>query len=673
VSTGAQTWAGAKTFNALLTGNAGITVTGGAVSLTGNAASTLATTSGALNLQGDGGVNVTTTNKAGAATNNISVTSGNVTSGAFASGNVAIDVGTSTGTTGVVQIGINNASGITLGRNGITVANQGAETIAQTLTVTGQINANGGISVANGQNITFAGATGNFNQSASSGTFQTGTGAVSLNGDTTVASGKNFLQNGAGTFTTGSGANQLNGNTLIAGTATFTVNNGNTSLGANLDVTSSVAYKHGVDVATTGALTDLNVGNVSLIRLTGASAQTLNSIANGRDGYTLTIVNAAGQAATISDETGATAANRIRTGTGAAISLAPNGSITLVYDSQASRWRVVGDVAGGAGNAVTSIGTFTSCTSFANGGQISAGVLTFSCADITNPGMVSTGAQTWAGAKTFNALLTGNAGITVTGGAVSLTGNAASTVATTSGALNLQGDGGVNVTTTNKAGAATNNISIISGNVTSGAFTSGNVAIDVGTSTGTTGVVQIGINNASGITLGRNGITVANLGAETIAQTLTVTGQINANGGISIANGQNITFAGATGNFNQSASSGTFQTGTGAVSLNGDTTIASGKNFVQNGTGTFSTGSGANQLNGNTLIAGTATFSVNGGNTSLGANLDVTSSVAYKHGVDVSTTGALTDLNVGNVSLIRLTGASAQTLNSIANGRDGYV
>ncbi|HET7630423.1 MAG TPA: hypothetical protein VFK03_03545, partial [Candidatus Saccharimonadales bacterium] len=411
--------------------------------------------------------------------------------------------------------------------------------VTGTATVSGTINANGGISVANAQNITFAGATGNFNQSASSGTFQTGTGTVSLNGDTTVASGKNFtqsgggtfstgsgantlngdvgiasgknfLQNGGGTFTTGSGANQLNGNTLIAGTATFTVNGGNTSLGANLDVTSSVAYKHGADVSTTPTLTDLNVGNVSLIRLTGASTQTLNSIANGRDGYILTIVNAAGQNALINDETGATATNRIRTGTGAQITLAPNASITLVYDSQASRWRVVGDVAGGAGAGVTSVGTFTSCTSYANGAQISSGVITFSCADITNPGLVSTGAQTWAGAKSFNGLITGNAGITVTGGAVSLTGNAASTLATTSGALNLQGDGGVNVTTTNKAGAATNNISITSGNVTSGAFASGSVAIDVGTSAGgTTGTVSIGTGNASGINLGKGGITVA--------------------------------------------------------------------------------------------------------------------------------------------------------------------
>jgi hypothetical protein len=110
----------------------------------------------------------------------------------------------------------------------------------------------------------------------------------------------------------------------------------------------------------------------------------------------------------------------------------------LVYDSQASRWRVVGDVAGGSGSGVTTIGGFTSCTSFANGAQISGSTLTLSCADITNPGLVSTGAQTWAGAKTFNNLITGAAGLTVTGGAVSLTGNAASQFSTSTGNLTLQ-------------------------------------------------------------------------------------------------------------------------------------------------------------------------------------------------------------------------------------------
>ncbi|MBX4201595.1 hypothetical protein KW803_01710, partial [Candidatus Saccharibacteria bacterium] len=106
----------------------------------------------------------------------------------------------------------------------------------------------------------------------------------------------------------------------------------------------------------------------------------------------------------------------IRTGTAASISLPVNASISLVYDSQATRWRVVGDVNGGAGAGVTTVGTFASCTSYANGAQISANTITFSCADITNPGMVSTGAQTFLGTKQFNSLVTADAGLTVTAG-----------------------------------------------------------------------------------------------------------------------------------------------------------------------------------------------------------------------------------------------------------------
>src|SRR6185503_9759848 len=310
-----------------------------------------------------------------------------------------------------------------------------------------------------------------------------------------IASGKNFTQSGGGTFATGSGINTLNGNTTVAGTNTFSVAGALTSLGANLDVTGSVAFKHGVDVSTTPTVNNMTVTNISLIRLSGASTQTLTGLAGGRDGQLVTIINAAGQSAVIADQNaGSSLGNRITTGTGANVSLAPNASITLVYDNQPANglWRVVGDVAGGAGAGVTSVGTFTSCTSFANGAQISGGVITFSCADATNPGLVSTGAQTWAGAKTFNALMTGNAGITVTGGAVSLTGNSASSLTTTSGTLSLQGAGATSLTTTAVVAGSSSNISINTGNVTAGAGASGSIVIDVGTSTGTLGTVSIG-------------------------------------------------------------------------------------------------------------------------------------------------------------------------------------
>jgi hypothetical protein len=391
VSTGTQTWAGAKTFTSLLTGSAGLTVTGGAISLTGNTNSSLTTTSGTLSLQGFSTTSLSTANRAGAATSDVNITSGNVTSGVFASGNISIDVGSSTGTKGTVSIGNGNASAVVLG-----------------------------------------------NVSGSSQTFiQSGSGGISLTGNTTVA-----------------------------GTSTFTVNGGNTSLGADLDVTSSVAFKKGSDFSTTGTSNNVNFGDVSLVRLTGASTQTITGIANGRDGYHLTLINAASQAAVINNnDSGSIAANRITTGTGANISLPAGSSITLVYDSVSALWRTSGDAAGGSGSGVTSVGTFTSCTSYANGAQISSGTITFSCADATNPGMVSTGAQTWAGDKTLTGTFVVNpstAGAAITLGATNETGTITLGQSTATNTISIGAASGgsatqtINIGTSSTASSTTN-------------------------------------------------------------------------------------------------------------------------------------------------------------------------------------------------------------------------
>ena len=68
--------------------------------------------------------------------------------------------------------------------------------------------------------------------------------------------------------------------------------------------------------------------------------------------------------------------------------------------------------------------TYTTATSYANGGTISGSTLTLAAADATNPGLISTGSQTIAGAKTFNTDLTVN-GITVGKGLGSVSTNTA--------------------------------------------------------------------------------------------------------------------------------------------------------------------------------------------------------------------------------------------------------
>ncbi|MCL0149350.1 hypothetical protein, partial [Klebsiella pneumoniae] len=87
-------------------------------------------------------------------------------------------------------------------------------------------------------------------------------------------------------------------------------------------------------------------------------------------------------------------------------------------------------------NGVTTVGAISG-TSTANGASITGNTLNLAVADGTNGGVVSTAAQTFAGAKTFSALITGSAGATVSGGAISLTGNAASSLTTSAGALTL--------------------------------------------------------------------------------------------------------------------------------------------------------------------------------------------------------------------------------------------
>jgi hypothetical protein len=111
-------------------------------------------------------------------------------------------------------------------------------------------------------------------------------------------------------------------------------------LGANLDVTGSAALKKGTDFSTTGTTNNASFSNASLIRLTGASAQTITGIGGGRDGYILTLMNAGSATAFLNNnDSNSTAANRILTGTGTNVSLLVNSTVTLVYDSSSAVWR----------------------------------------------------------------------------------------------------------------------------------------------------------------------------------------------------------------------------------------------------------------------------------------------------------------------------------------------
>lgn len=101
--------------------------------------------------------------------------------------------------------------------------------------------------------------------------------------------------------------------------------------------------------ATTGSNAQLAAPSKSVVRLTAAGTlASVDMIPAGSDGQQLTLINTTGGAITFNDDTGATAANRIRTGTGAPVTIQANSSIQLVYNGTTSRWMIVGGVGGGS-------------------------------------------------------------------------------------------------------------------------------------------------------------------------------------------------------------------------------------------------------------------------------------------------------------------------------------
>lgn len=138
-----------------------------------------------------------------------------------------------------------------------------------------------------------------------------------------------------------------------------------------------------------------------------------------------------------------------------------------------------------------------------------------------------------------NLTVQGVGSLTSLGGALSVTGSS-----TLTGLLTLAN--GVST-------ASGTNLGITTGNNLGG--TAGTITIDNGTSSSGTSQINIGTTNAGAITIGRTNVTTS------VAGTLGVSN-----------------YTQSSGNFDMSASSGTFKTGTGAVSLNGNTTLKPASN-----------------------------------------------------------------------------------------------
>jgi len=107
------------------------------------------------------------------------------------------------------------------------------------------------------------------------------------------------------------------------------------------------------DSTTTGTAATLLTADTSFgtVRLTNGSLVSVSGIVAGASGQYMTVENQTGNLILINNnDSGATAANRIFTGTGANVTMSNNASFTFVYDTTQSRWMLVGGTGSGSGS-----------------------------------------------------------------------------------------------------------------------------------------------------------------------------------------------------------------------------------------------------------------------------------------------------------------------------------
>jgi hypothetical protein len=107
--------------------------------------------------------------------------------------------------------------------------------------------------------------------------------------------------------------------------------------------------------AATGSNATLTSPASPEVRLTSGSLVSVDMIPAGTGGQIIILTNATGSAVTINDNTGGTAANRILTGTKAALNLADEATLILKYDATEARWMVIGGTGAGGGAALSTV------------------------------------------------------------------------------------------------------------------------------------------------------------------------------------------------------------------------------------------------------------------------------------------------------------------------------
>lgn len=292
------------------------------------------------------------TNAASTNSDGVSITTGNALGATSNSGNISVDVGTATGTAGTISLGSTNASALTIGRTGVATTLQGS------VSLTG---AGTALSVTNDATIG---------------------GVLQVNGNTTLGNSTSvdtLTVNAAATF---------NGNLTVAAGNTFT--NAGSSLFTALSISDVAA---GGNIGT--AATTVDVATTFNVNQTTAS-QTL----------------------TLPSPTVTTSGRVVYVNNVGSTSFTMYGSVIGTAKSNAFIWNGTAWVTtvSLSGSVVNTIGTIDSQTKSADGAVIASNALYLQTADASFAGLVSTGTQTFAGAKTFNGLVTAAAGLTVSSG-----------------------------------------------------------------------------------------------------------------------------------------------------------------------------------------------------------------------------------------------------------------
>lgn len=105
----------------------------------------------------------------------------------------------------------------------------------------------------------------------------------------------------------------------------------------------------------TGSNATLSSVTTSVVRLTNASLVSVDMVPAGFSAQRFVLENKTTVAIDINNDTGATAADRILTGTGNSLTLEPDASLFLIYDSTSSRWMIVGGTGSGGGSNFDSL------------------------------------------------------------------------------------------------------------------------------------------------------------------------------------------------------------------------------------------------------------------------------------------------------------------------------